>query len=555
MEQTIKKQLLQCIGKIYENSGGCLLQETVFVELETELSCLSGYFKVSNRQALFIAIVFTLNYKGNKVDLHDIISHFNCNPMKILEYSDDFEFLYERHIFIKHRLKRGLLLEGANVEFTINEKITEAIIKNNPLPEIHEEKIENVIDLLEKLYQLGELRDTNEIITAELFLKTQELLAAHLHFPLIKQIHEIKLGDVHQYLYLYLIWKTLNGRESYDLSRALEGIYDNASMRILYMQEMLAEQNILLKNDLIELVKSRFFNDTEIKLSTKSIEMLNANGINLLTNEKKNDNIMDPQDIVARELIFSEADMKQLFLLKESLSEQKFKETQQRLIAKNLPKGITVLLHGAPGTGKTEVVKQIAKETNRKLIKVEISQSKSLWYGESEKIIKRIFTDYRKIAEKSERTPILLFNEADAIISKRKEAGGSAVDQTENAIQNILLEEIENFEGILIATTNLAQNLDSAFDRRFLFKIPFEKPDTNQRAKIWKLKMPFLSIEDCNMFAEKFDFSGGQIDNIVRKNEIHELIYGKTDSLENLITFCSEEKLNGNIIKLGFIKS
>lgn len=175
-----------------------------------------------------------------------------------------------------------------------------------------------------------------------------------------------------------------------------------------------------------------------------------------------------------------------------------------------------------------------------------------MWFGESEKIIKRIFTDYKAFAKECERTPILLFNEADAIISKRRGIRNSAVSQTENTIQNILLEELENFEGILIATTNLASNLDNAFERRFLFKIRFNKPHNSIRAKIWKLKMPYLSIQDCDLLAEKFDFSGGQIDNVLRKSEIHEIIYGEKVTLAKLIAFCSEETLDNNIMKIGF---
>ena len=220
-----------------------------------------------------------------------------------------------------------------------------------------------------------------------------------------------------------------------------------------------------------------------------------------------------------------------------------------------MPKGVTALLHGASGTGKTEIVKQIAKETNRELIKVEISQSKSMWFGESEKVIKRIFTDYKSFAKECKRTPILLFNEADAIISKRREINNSSVAQTENAIQNIILEELENFEGILIATTNLVNNLDSAFERRFLFKIQFQTPDIIIRAKIWQSKIPFLATKDCYLLAKKFDFTGGQIDNILRKSEIHEIIQGEKVTFENLLTFCSEEILVSNRVKIGFSKS
>jgi len=121
-------------------------------------------------------------------------------------------------------------------------------------------------------------------------------------------------------------------------------------------------------------------------------------------------------------------------------------------------------------------------------------------------------------------------------------------------VQNIILEELENFDGILIATTNLANNLDTAFERRFLFKIQFHKPNTTVRAKIWRSKLPFLDISNCKLLADKFDFSGGQIDNILRKHEIYEIIHGEKVDLEKLMVFCSEETIGNNYLRIGFKK-
>jgi AAA+ superfamily predicted ATPase len=552
MEKEIKIKVLNSIGEIYEESKDCKLEDSFFIKNDKDLSFLSEYFQTTKSQTFFIALVFALNYKGDTVDLNDLIEYFNCNPMKILEYNDDFEHLYSKGIFQKQKSKHRMKLAGTNDQFTINEKISEAILQNEPMPKIKQEKIDDIIGLLEKLYNIGEQRDDDEISTYKLFNQTKEIVSVNLHFPLIKKVDQFDFEIEDTYLYLYLIWKTISGKESTDIGRALEGIYDNPSKRLKYMQKILSKDNVLVKNNLIEIVEARFFNDTEIKLTDNSLNILNECDIKLFVNKKKKENVLSPHEIPFRKLIFSESEMKQLFLLKDLLDDVKLKETQKRLIDKNLPKGVTALLHGAPGTGKTEIVKQIAKETNRELMKVEISQSKSMWFGESEKVIKRIFTDYKSFAKDCERMPILFFNEADAIISKRRELGNSNVAQTENAIQNILLEELENFEGILIATTNLANNLDSAFERRFLFKIKFQKPNATIRAEIWKSKLPFLENKDCNFLADKFDFSGGQIDNILRKNEIHEIIHGEKVNLENLMVFCSEETLGNNYMKIGF---
>ncbi|MCK4661527.1 MAG: AAA family ATPase [Bacteroidales bacterium] len=556
MIQNIKLKILESIGKIYEQSKECKLDSVFFDKVDNELKYLTDYFKVSRNQSFIIAMVFTLNYKGDAVELKDLIEYFGCNPMKLLKYNDDFEVLYSKGILKKRKSSHIIRLTLSNDQFVINEKITEAILNNKPMPVTEREAFKNVIELLEKHYKLGLQRDNNEITTFDLFAQAKELIASNLHFPLIKQIHDFQFNIADTYLYLYLIWKNIIGNDFSYISWAVEGIFDNASERVNYLQNVLSNENKLIKLNLIETVEGEFINETEVKLTDISLKMLQEFGLKLFINKKKKDNIIEPDKIQHKTLFFSKLERKQLDLLKRLLQKDNFKEIQNRLQNKSLPKGITALLHGVPGTGKTETAMQLAKETDREIIKVEISQSKSKWFGESEKIIKRIFTDYKTYAKDCERTPILLFNEADAILSKRRENRSSNVNQTENTIQNIILEELENFEGILIATTNLANNLDSAFERRFLFKIEFQKPCVSIKAKIWNSKLPNLSLMECESLANRFDFSGGQIDNIVRKNEIHEIIHGISVDFNNILDFCKTELLSkNNVVKIGFIKA
>src|SRR5690606_12267088 len=404
-------------------------------------------------------------------------------PMKILEYSDDFEYLHKVGIFDKRKSKHRVKLAGANDQFTIDEKITEAILQNRPLPKIVDKKLNGIIDLLEKLYKLGDQRDKEKISTIELFNEVDKLIDGNTHFPLIAKVKQFNFSTENSYLFLYLVWKTIIGNQATEIGRALEGIYDSTVEKVNETQALLSGDHILIINNLVEIIEAQFFNDTELKLTDNSLQLLTDCDIKLFLNKKKKENIIVPSEICYRELVFDKEEMSQLEILQKLLQEEKFHETQKRLKNKGLPKGIAVLLHGEPGTGKTEIVKQLAKATDREIMKVEISQSKSMWFGESEKIIKRIFTDYNAYAKECKLTPILLFNEADAIISKRKENSNSNVAQTENSIQNIILEEMENFEGILMATTNLANSLDAAFERRFLFKVPFKKPAKKVRAK------------------------------------------------------------------------
>ena len=218
-----------------------------------------------------------------------------------------------------------------------------------------------------------------------------------------------------------------------------------------------------------------------------------------------------------------------------------------------MPSGVTAIFYGLPGTGKTESVMQIAKATGRKVMHVDISATKTCWYGESEKLVKRIFTDYAEKCKNEKLKPILLFNEADAVFGKRHKEVSHSSEQTDNTIQNILLEEMEKLDGIMIATTNLAGNLDEAFERRFLFKVKFEKPTIEAKRSIWKDKMPSLSDEACEKLALQFDFSGGEIDNIVRKFTMQEVLKDVTADYDSVVKLCNSEKLCGKERKkVGF---
>jgi SpoVK/Ycf46/Vps4 family AAA+-type ATPase len=555
MEQNLKFRLFECIGKVYENSGGCRLDPSFFDGVDGELKCLSNYFDLSRNQAFIVAMVFAFNCKAEPVDLSCLVEHFACNPLKLLELNDDFESLCAKGILKKLKMARRLRITLSNDQFSINQKVTDAMLSNKPMPVIEKDGFKDVIELLEKLHKLSEQRDNEEIATYELFAQAKELISSNLHFPLIKQINDFRFEIEDTYLFFYLIWRTLTGNQATDIDRAATRIFDNPSAKVAYIQKIMSNENPLFVQNYIEIVEANFFSQAEMKLSDTSVKMLQEFGLKFFANKKKRSNIIEPDKIHSKALFFNELEQQQLDLLKTLLQADQFKQTQDRLQRKGLPKGITALLHGLPGTGKTETVFQLAKATYREIVKVDISNSKSMWFGESEKIIKHIFTDYKAYSKDCEQMPILLFNEADAIISKRKENSASGVSQTENAIQNILLEELENFEGIFFATTNLVNHFDSAFERRFLFKIEFRKPDTLVKARIWNSKLPSLSEPECQKLANRFDFSGGQIDNIVRKSDIYEIIHGVTVSFVNIMEFCNAELLQqNNAIKIGFTK-
>ena len=243
-----------------------------------------------------------------------------------------------------------------------------------------------------------------------------------------------------------------------------------------------------------------------------------------------------------KSLYYNERETMQIEQLASLLSRERFDEVRRRLAENGMRRGFACLFYGAPGTGKTETALQLARRTARDIMQVNFAQLKSCWVGESEKNVKELFDKYRALAKKSEVTPILLFNEADAIIGKRREGAERAVDKMENAIQNIILQEMETLDGILIATTNLTQNLDKAFERRFLYKIEFERPDLRSKQAIWQTMLPDLSEADAAELASCYDFTGGQIENIARKQMVEKILNGTEHiALSTLKQYCDNE--------------
>ena len=244
-----------------------------------------------------------------------------------------------------------------------------------------------------------------------------------------------------------------------------------------------------------------------------------------------------------KSLFYNAQEEKLIQRLTDMLNAENLTAIRQRLEQHGMRKGFACLFYGGPGTGKTETVLQIARQTGRDVLQVDLSKLRSKWVGDTLKNVKTVFTNYRTLCENSEVMPILFFNEADGIFNQRSERLQQYCDKEENALQNIILEEIENLDGILIATTNLASNLDKAFERRFLYKIEFQKPGTEVRAKIWHSMMEDMSVDDALRLATLFDFSGGQIENIARKHIVDSILTGRRISFEEIEDSCRLEVL------------
>ncbi len=182
-----------------------------------------------------------------------------------------------------------------------------------------------------------------------------------------------------------------------------------------------------------------------------------------------------------------------------------------------------IIFYGPPGTGKSMTALSLAKSLKRKVLNFDCSKILSMYVGESEKNVRKIFDTYRELSKKTKSEPILLLNEADQFLSSRTTTSSGA-DKMHNQMQNIFLEQIEKFDGVLIATTNLLENIDPAFSRRFNYKIEFTKPNFSQRVEIWKKMLPNNAQYEKEFSIEtlaKYNLSGGQIEVVVKNTALN----------------------------------
>ncbi|HEA7785663.1 TPA: ATP-binding protein [Campylobacter jejuni] len=244
----------------------------------------------------------------------------------------------------------------------------------------------------------------------------------------------------------------------------------------------------------------------------------------------KIESVLKDQDIF--ELIEPSTDINDIIMpentkeLLENILKQQDKKVLERLhswgIKSNKNIEAKIIFYGPAGTGKTMSALAMAKSMKKSVLSFDCSKILSKWVGESEQNVRKIFDTYKNIVQTCKQSPILLLNEADQFLSTRID-GSSGSDKMHNQMQNIFLEQIERFSGVIIATTNFLESLDSAFSRRFDYKIEFKKPDFKDRLKIWEKFLPkkalFEKDFDINILSN-YELSGAQILMVVKNTAL-----------------------------------
>lgn len=546
--------ILDALDRIQEEVRDSKLSDEFWAECKESIDFVCEKLHINRMQAVLIAIFCEV---GEPMSWRQIGKYIGISRLKTMSLTSDVEDLRnKRWIYQCGAMDHGTMFQGFKLVYGV---VTAFRYNKEFVPEqIEGLSLQAFVDRLVR-YLRKEGRDHN-VSLEENTRWVIQLAAANQHLPLCRTAMSL-YGASSKMFFLVEVadYAQTVGNDDEGLTLdEIESWLEEGCELDMMLDDLREGNHELLMRGLLDYGCQDGLVDTgRFRLSQKAKDTLLAEykprprrerGLKMAPQD-----LLKPKDIKEKTLYFNEEERRQIDRLKSLLSRKGLDEVQTRLSECGLRRGITCLFYGGPGTGKTESVLQLARETGREVMQVDIAGLRDKWVGESEKNIKGVFDRYRSLCKSSGRTPILFFNEADAVINRRVESVSSSVDKMDNSMQNIILQELENFDGILIATTNLTGNLDRAFDRRFLFKVEFSMPDIGARKDIWHSMLPEAGECDCLELAREFDFSGGQIENVARKCRIEYVLSGETPALGQIREFCKEERLNRDYHKkIGF---
>ena len=532
------------IVDIMSDSG---LSATALKKAKPYLKYVAEKQQLTEMQAMFFALILNISLEG-KTYVEDIAELLDCRNITILCYSNDIDELVSRHLVIRSNKDNASSYRVAN-------DVIEAMKADKCYIKEHKTELTGAKFFYE-VSVLFDMRCAKELTYQELVDELKQLMDDNPQVEFVRELRKMKIeNDEHiMILTIFAAIYVVKDDTNVSLENLEDLIPESGGIREIKRSLSAGYHPLIVK----ELIKKGGSNggllfEVTFQLTIPTTERLLAEFYVPVPSRFRQADIIPHDKIEMRPMFYNEKVRQHTERLMSLMSADNYDAICQRLREKKLSTGFTCLFYGSPGTGKTETALQLARQTGRDIMRVELSQLRDQYVGESEKQVKALFKRYAKIAQESSTVPILLFNEADGIINRRMEHVQHSVDKMENAIQNIILQELENFNGILIATTNLTSTLDPAFERRFLYKINFEKPDIGVRKSIWHAMIPELDESTVNTIASRYPFSGGQIRNVATKLSIDSILYGEVSATPNsLNSYCQQEHISKEGHHIGF---
>ena len=535
-KRTRINSVLEAFEHIVELAEDSNLDDVYFNKASDYIRYASRKLALSPMQTVLLAL-FVDRSENNRILISEIASYAGCRTTKILRLSSEIDVLENKHYL---RASRSL----NKLSYRVPDAVLKALKDNQPY--IHTtEPITDLQAFFDRFNDMMQEKNENETTYDAVLQQTEEYLSEIRDSYFVRSLKRLGLSDENRLLFIYMAHLFVENDDDHIGFWDIDDLYDDEKIPHWCKSELRGHTSELFDHNLIENVNEDGMARSDCFKLTEHAKSDVLSELNLNIKAKSSESLIKFDSFPEKKLIYNPSERSQITELSSILSADRFCEIQSRLRNAGMRTGFCSLFYGSPGTGKTETVYQIARATGRDILRVDVDKIKSCWVGESEQNMKKMFDRYRNICKDSSLAPILLFNEADAILGVRLEGATRAVDKMENSIQNIILQEMESLEGIMIATTNLTGNLDKAFERRFLYKIQFNRPTADARARIWQAMLPSLTGNDAQTLASRFDLSGGEIENITRKYTVNAILSGQDDiDLQSIIEICRNERIS-----------
>lgn len=530
---------LDALEQLFKSSRDSEITDEYLAKAELPINYIIDKYGITPVQAVLLSIILEVGLSGCATS--DAIGHhLGCSNIFLLSLSNAIDDLLEKKIVCR---KKDYGFEGNEEGYAVTKNALEAMRKNesyDPKTEVCESWEDFITIVDDLIYRLID----GEISANEYTREIADLCNENSKLALVKKFNKwskvLNNDDLQLLIFLCVAFARHDGRVE---SHTFGSIFNNRNTFRRVRSELKTRNSALLKKGLVEnvncdgvamadayqltqMAKKEFFPTIATKDEAEDMSFLQSY-----------------KQITPKALFYNAKERSQIDTLFNLMEGEHLAEVQSRLVENGMRTGVCCLLYGTPGTGKTTTVLEIARRCERDIFQVNLSEFRSKWVGDSERICQKVWDDYNALVSRSKRAPIFLLNECDGILTTRKHGAEHSVDKMENTLAAIFLENMEKQKGIVIATTNLAANLDPAFERRFIYKICLGKPCAQARQSIWKSMLPKISDADAETIAKEYDFSGGQIENIARKSMIDYVLSGKEITLEHMREYCRQEGL------------
>ena len=539
MKNIYQNELISSLCAVYEQKCQYIFNDfEMLLKSKEDLDRIRYFFDVDNNTAAVMAVLLCDQIAGNKFDVNRCMRYLGFETINYLEVSANLYELKKKGWLAP--VRNNYETESIN-DYYFSKEVMNAILMNDKtlLDIIIPDNVIKALFSIMKFFKNIMADQENDYLVDAVLQYVENFRI----FPIIDSIlSNEKLNNSEKAVLFYVMVYTAAGIDEINLDYDLDKFCDDPSFPYVFKNRVASEKSILFKEGFLEFNAPFLADFSSVTLGGRLKDQLQIDK----SEEKKvffpkfTQPIL-PETTADKKLFFNEDNQSQIDEVFQ-LTSDTYDDVITRFTEQGLQPGLTMLFHGAAGTGKTELVKQIAKQNNRVVLMVDLSLLLNMFIGQSSKNIKSMFSEYRAAVEYYERTPILLFNEADAIIGKRGVVQNISVDQTFNSVQNMLLQELENFQGIFIATTNLLLNIDTAFDRRMMYKLCFDKPNKTTRLSILKQNFKDIPEDLLAKASSDYNLTGGQIDNVKRRCLTEQLLFGTEKSNpEKFMTYIEQE--------------